>query len=192
MRRILYDEESTWWFAYRSRVGKEFVTYGREWLSADPERFVRRAAWLDPILPAGPGLVVGCAYGFLLEALHDAGRGGVWGTDTSAWIHETLGAVTRPDVAPRILRKDPRDEDALDAFATLTGGPPRWVVTEEILSAYPDDEVRGILAAVDALAPRATFHVVNSPASPPFYSRTLDEYRALGPGRFFDPSGLED
>ncbi len=47
-------------------------------------------------------LVVGCAFGFLIERFLDAGINDVWGIDPSPWVWTNALTEMRVDVLPRV------------------------------------------------------------------------------------------
>lgn len=184
MRIVDYEKEATWWLVYRDRFEDgRWITYGREWVKNKKKLYARRAEYIDRLLPKGPGLVVGCAFGFLMEALHDRGRGGVWGADTSDWIHENLDTEARHDISPRILNIDVRTPGAKGIIET-SSGPLQWVLTEEMLSTYPDDAAVHMMQACALVSP-TVHHFVNVSVRPPFYKRTPAEWQALAPNQSF-------
>ncbi len=177
MPLVDYDHNATWWLLYREMVGERHVTYGREWMQARKQKYQQRARWLHEILPDGPGLVVGCGFGFLLEGLRGL-RGDVWGTDTSTWIHDRLTQEALPAMVPKIFRLDIVD-DARHAKETMgaAAGEFAWVLTEEVLSGCNNQEAVELAFACAQLAP-SVYHIINTwaQARPPFNSKDIDQW----------------
>lgn len=204
--RLNYDDLATWQLVYRTKNrdpaspehGQSY-TYGRKWArhlvsphqgDADPlAKYLNRRANLPGVIDNSKGLVVGCGFGFLLEALIDAGIADVWGTDTSQFIHDNLAAEGRSDTIPRIFQKDIRDADALQFFRDQTGGGGRfnWIVTEEMLSSYDDADLPGLLDACENLlgggpgGNARIVHIVLPNANAPLNGKTLAEWAAIRP-----------
>lgn len=147
-----------------------------------------------PIQPADRILVVGCAFGYLIERFHDNGYPNCWGIDSSAdiaarrgteargsvlWVKDTMSGVGRVKNALRALTGD----DVFD-----------WVITEELLESYTDAEITTLLNVCEgALTPGTPqshiIHIVAAAASYPVPSwqwfpgnwKTLADWNAMRP-----------
>lgn len=197
-----WDQESTWWLNYTEAVRDpesprhgEMVTYGREWAKkfwdprgdTPPRKWVKRMDTLRNVVSKDRILVVGCAFGFLLERFLDDGFTEVWGTDTSDWIHSNLQEA-RDDIRDRIFKKDPQDSDAGQFFKDKTGQARfTWVITEEVLSSYEDDELTPILNGCEDLVkgnrPDRVVHIADTPgtSNPTYNLKTPEEWEAIRP-----------
>lgn len=134
-----------WYALYRQHDQDEVRTYGRVFYGEGLEPRFRARVRLLMDLGMAPGdrvLVVGCAYGFLIEALLDEGID-AYGIDSSPYVHDHLREQARPDVAGRIVRGTPGPE--LGSYD--------WVVDEDAANSQTDDELAGFHAALEACAP---------------------------------------
>lgn len=171
----------TWNRAYRTYNGRpdqadqvlatgegfgEFSTYldGRKWAlhkgyDGDPglAYFRNRVRGMGPIFnPANDILVVGCGFGWLVEAAVDLGSTTAWGCDTSQAIWDAFSSAgIRPDIAPRILNVDFTAPDAADQFRNLGAGNNRGlfrtVITEHVLEDWDIGTIDTALDACDDL-----------------------------------------
>ena len=111
------------------------------------------------ITPAAETLVVGCGFGWLIEAIIDVGGNKVWGTDTSTLIHANLvSAGTRTDVQPLIFDIDFTAPDAVAQFkAAGAGGTGQnkgkfdWIITEHLLEDWPIADIQNALDSCETL-----------------------------------------
>lgn len=96
-------------------------------------------------------VVVGCAFGFLIEVFHDAGYLNVWGVENSPWIIANRATQTRADVL--FVEDDIRGGNRMvNALKRLTGGNGYdYVITEDVINSYTDAEVGDIFAGCESL-----------------------------------------
>lgn len=173
-----WNLESTWEAAYRIRGGLpneigfgEILSYldGRKFavqVANDGvpglsfyRRTLAKMGVVPNFSPAADALIVGCGFGWLVEALIDLGGNGVWGTDISTIIQSLLndpGVDVRADVLPRILDIDVMDLDASNQFKTAGAGNNkgefRWIVTELVMESFdPVNDAAGFNAFCDSL-----------------------------------------
>lgn len=155
---VTYDE-NIWRALYRRNRGtvdgveQGWITYSQETF-ATSDMFPTRRDWLT-----GYGLdnnatvlVVGCAYGFLIEQLVDAGISDVWGIDPSPWIWDAANdGEWRLDVKARVAN-DWLGSGTEQASLQAVGAPPsfRFVVDEDAASSHSDAELPAFLAACEA------------------------------------------
>ena len=187
---IIWDEQ-TFQFSYQVQVGDQSVTYGREWASAikgsspEFEHFMDRWKFLSEyykIAPEDRILVIGSAFGFLVEVAHDAGYPNVWCNDGSAWIQSEWSKEARDDVG--VLFADIRD---LPDFTDLTGGNVfDWIITEDILTSYTVNEMAGILDSCERYLAsghplKNIIHLVSLHGAPLFTIMSLEEWEAVRP-----------
>lgn len=165
------------------------VSYGAEWdrsfaaggFSALKWRLLRRSLAL---VSRSRVLVVGCGFGYLVEAAR-AGGMLAWGLDSSAWIHANKGAEAPASV--EIIGADvesvrPADLEAATGSATFDE-----VITENMLESYSAADLPAILDACDRMvsAGGRVSHLVQVNAASPFRSLGLSEWRAERLGHSF-------
>ena len=192
--------ESVWRSLYSHPSG---LTFGRQF---------RQLVWSDPVWTArldrltarlqnraAPGdavLVVGCAFGFLVERLLDLGFD-AYGLDASPYVADNLAAEARDDVVPRVLTGATLgiDDTAVIAADLEALGAPRqgfhFVIDEDTVSSQADAEVAGFhQACVDltrspSRGSQVGHFVTTLPESGPgdtsLLWRTLDEWAATAP-----------
>lgn len=132
-------------------------TYGRWWANgAASTMFDTRKDWLT-----GYGLdnnarilVVGCAYGFLIEYLLDAGIEDVWGIDPSPAIWDPANdGEWRADVKPRVANDwigSGTEQASLQALPGVTGRAKfTWIVVEDADTSHSDAEMPTFIAALE-------------------------------------------
>jgi hypothetical protein len=120
--------------------------------------------------PSVNTLIVGCGFGWLVEAIVDLGSNAVWGTDISTLIQASIadpGVAVRADIQPLILNVNILDANAAQQFKNAGAGNNSGkfsnVVTEHVLEDWPIGDMATILDACDALlAPGQSnvFHLV--------------------------------
>ncbi len=134
------------------------VGYGRLWAerSDDPydtqtgvlNRFVKRRDKLIQLFGLATSdriLVVGCAFGFLIETFKDGGFTNIWGIDNSDYIDTNKATETKTGV---VLIKDDIDGVTTGKLTSTTGnGTFDWIIDEDILDSYEDNEMAPLLNA---------------------------------------------
>lgn len=198
---ITYDA-NMWAALYRRNRGtvdgvhQGYVSYSGETFAGSGV-FDTRKDWLT-----GYGLdnnasilVVGCAYGFLMEQLIDAGITDVWGIDPSPHIWEPAQAGEwRADVKPRVVNDwvgSGTEKASLNAAGV--GGAARFtfIVDDDAASSHSDAElpvfIDGCEARLQGNARSRIVHIV-TPARYPGYVgdsalnwKTIDEWKAVAP-----------
>lgn len=88
-------------------------------------------------------LVVGSAFGYLVEALKDAGVANVWGIDNSPYIHSVLTQHKRGDVT--VINGDIRTIRWQDIRGVTGDRYFDCIITEDVVTCYPDAELTAIL-----------------------------------------------
>ena len=92
-------------------------------------------------------LVVGSAYGYLVEALKDAGVN-AWGMDNAPYIHTTLDQHRRNDVS--VMNADMRTVRWQDVRGATGDRYFDCVITEDVVTCYTDAELPALLNACEA------------------------------------------
>jgi SAM-dependent methyltransferase len=116
-------------------------------------------------------LVVGCGYGYLVDALLAAGRPNTWGVDAAPWATGRAAAAVGAAAGARVRQADATSAAALRAAkqAMGLGATQRFdlAVTEDVLPCLTAAEQTALLAAVRQHA-TALLHVVTpgDPADP--------------------------
>ena len=178
------------------------VTYGRRWgleVTDGPFR-----AWLqrrDDLVARGVAsnssvVVVGCAYGFLIEYLIDAGISNVWGIEPSPWVWANAGEF-RADVLPRVVDATVGVTSIATIRALLSAvgvpNPQRFnfVIDEDAAASHSDAELPAFIAGCEALLQgnqRARIvHIVSTliPSAGPGDSsqnwKVLSDWQAVAP-----------
>ena len=173
-----WNLQATWESAYRIRGGQpgepgfgEMLSYldGRKFayqVANDGlpglsfyRRTMAKMGIVPNFSPASNALIVGCGFGWLVEALTDAGGNEVWGTDTSTIIQSLLNDPqidVRSDILPRILDIDAADPNAKNLFKAAGAGNNKgqfqWVVTELIMESFdPVNDLAAFNAFCDSL-----------------------------------------
>lgn len=162
-----------WSLLYRQHREDGVITYGRAFFGDDlAARFSARA---DAIFRLGvtPGdrvLVVGCAFGFLVEQLVDRGVD-AWGVDTSPFIYDAMTDETRCDIRLRIFSENPYEE--VD-----------WVIDEDAANSHSDDELDEFYRYMEDLVPSGrVIHLVTpgDHGDSAVNWKSLEEWRATAP-----------
>lgn len=127
------------------------------------ECHAERAELLTELYPVGSVLVVGCAWGFVVQELLDRGWD-AWGIDASEWAVSM--AYVSIDAPARVLfgnATDPADMDAACARA----GVERFdlAVTDDILPALTDAEIQRGVTQCRRVARNVLHCVTPKPAS---------------------------
>lgn len=129
-------------------------------------------------------LIVGCGFGWVVEALTAAGFTNVWGTDVSAYIQSAKAAQS--GVPARVLPHDANTAAGRKAIQTDTGNRTwLYIITEDVLPALTDSEATGLATALRGmLAPTGVLTHVLTPAGPGIADarmnwKTVEQWRAL-------------
>jgi 2-polyprenyl-3-methyl-5-hydroxy-6-metoxy-1,4-benzoquinol methylase len=141
-------------------------------------------------------LVVGCGFGYLVEAMMDLKFQNCWGMDNSTWIAANRATEARSDVP--ILEIGILDEGLLPRLAARTGSAMfDWVVDEHILEGYLDEQHKPLIMAMNELVPdpARVIHMIQpisegKTGDPSMNWKTFDEWvsvyehnRWIAPGR---------
>ena len=160
------------------------VTYGRHFRGP---QFANRAAWLTGPggVAGGPILVVGSAFGYLIEALEEAGHDDVWGLDPSPYIWTR---AQYPEWAHRDIRLRTADDWAgsgTEAASLEAIGAPdvfAYVIDEDCGPAHDDAELPAFHEALEALTTadlvRRVIHIV-TPADTPIGRDSSQNWKPL-------------
>lgn len=160
-------DEATWQQFYRiqeSRAGGGWIFgYGKNYLTAGDAtrdhliRFRQRWSALVSnfgIQPTDRVLVVGCAFGYLMDAANEAGHTLIWGIDNSPYVSAAKGIeasgnqiIVEEDIRGigGRLRNILRSQTGDDVFD--------WVITEDVVACYRVDDSEGANNNVLNLAP---------------------------------------
>lgn len=135
-------DERTWFSLYRTDDRGEVFTYGRRFYA--DRLALRFEGRMKSLLSLGMAqgdraLVVGCAYGFLIETLIDEGID-AYGVDSSPYIFETIEEQARPDVRARITHG--RCGPDLGLYD--------WVVDEDAANSHADEELHDFYSALES------------------------------------------
>lgn len=88
-------------------------------------------------------LVVGSAFGYLVEALKDAGVANVWGIDNSPYAHSILAQHKRGDVT--VINGDIRTVRWQEIRAVTGDRYFDCIITEDVVTCYPNAEIAAVL-----------------------------------------------
>lgn len=133
-------------------------------------------------------LVVGCGFGFLIDAFHDAGFPNTWGIESSEYIQENQEREAR--TTTQFVDSDIRDwNQARFKLREMTGDWIfNWIITESVMESYEDVEMDLLLDSVEALLDgnnglRNAIHLVAADPTldPAFNVKTLPEWKAVRP-----------
>lgn len=168
MPRVSWDGEADWTAHYDVRVRNpdhpqygQRVGYGRVYaevfrspLVPGNTEFTERRDHLIALgmAPTDRILVAGCAFGFLIEAFHDAGYDNVWGVEYSTHIENNRATESRGDVL--FVEDDIRGGGRVRAaLRNLTGDDEfDWIVSESVMESYdPGAEMDGLLNAAETV-----------------------------------------
>ena len=143
-----------------------------------PNRFSTRWTNLKTVAAAvdAPGmaaddriLVVGAAYGYLIEAAIDDGYTAIWGLDNSSHVAANLATEGKPGATNLFTsNQDPEDgpPNVVIVAADVTGGPSvrqllsaatgsfrfDWIITESVAESFaPGNEMDGLLGAAESI-----------------------------------------
>jgi len=186
------------WFHYsRIGLGRGFGDFRTDELELFKWRWARLTR-LHGIARGDRVLVVGCAFGFLIEAAKAAGFQNVYGIDSSAWIASMMPTEADPESV--VVARDFRHARAPDELISATGSRNFvWVVTEDVVSCYDDVDVVAMAPVLEGfLDSRDVSRVVHmttigEPGSgdPDInWKATIDEWAALLPAHsWMTPQG---
>ncbi len=199
-----FNTEKAWWDIYgltvKNKNHPDFgnrVTYGRTYAQMvkfphDMEitYFHDEVKQLESHFSMGRNqriLVVGCGFGFLVEAMIDLKFHHCWGMDNSQWIAKHRATESRSDVP--ILEIGILDPGLADHLKAETGGGSfDWVIDEHILEGYMDGEHDSLISAMNQLVadPSRVVHMVapinkEKIQDPSMNWKTLEEWKAFCP-----------
>lgn len=216
MPRVVWNTQADFdnWYNVRVRnpAHPQFgqrVGYGRIYAEVfrDPgalgvlSEYEHRANLIEQSAPA-PGLVatdriliVGCGFGYLIEALKDRGYPLTFGIDSSSDIESRKGVEARGDVV--LVSEDMNGTGRTKNQLRQNTGDDEfdWIVTETMLESYDDAEIQTILNVIEGglYAQHSFDHAlhlvmdVRDPArpddsiDPAFNQKTLAEWNAMRP-----------
>lgn len=144
-------------------LGQRLQGYGREYyrilnysdtdhLKSFRRRWANLIASFPGIQPNDRVLVVGAAFGFLIEAAKEAGYPNVWGLDNSPDVEARKGVEAAPGII--IVNADVRGigGQVRNTLRQLTGDDQfDWVITEDMASCYSDAEVQSMAPLLENL-----------------------------------------
>ncbi len=210
-----FNDEKQWWDIYEIRVRNpnhplfgQKVTYGRAYAQMvkhpqnmyisyffdEVEQLIRHFS----IKKEDRVLVLGCGFGYLVEAFIDFKFQKVWGVDNSTWIHAHRATESREDVP--IINIDASDSGIYAKLTEETGDPLfDWVIDEHILEGYMDGQHEKIIAAMNTLTdkPSKVIHMVQpisegKTGDPSMNWKTLDEWAAIYPNNRWIAPGRDE
>lgn len=151
---LVYDE-ALWNRFYRVPVPEDHslgnLHYERGLLDAWPEFVSRRVDQFPPGLIQNSSIVVvGCGFGWLMEALIDAGVGTVVGVDMSPYIHANKATQSRNDVT---IVNGIVGVDNVSSLLQSAGFPRQYraVIDEDAASSHSDAELPAFFAGCESL-----------------------------------------
>jgi hypothetical protein len=196
---ITYDEAMVRALYKQVRPGVDGVypqpyTYGRKYFTLGLSPFETRKDWLT-----GYGLdnnakilVVGCAFGFMIEYLLDTGFD-VWGIDNSPWVWANAAEI-RADVLPLIANDwlgSGTEQDSLDVLPNVPNNATfGWILDEDAASSHSDAELPAFIdACEDRVRGNAKGRIIHlvSPIRPQGGGdsavnwKTMAEWKAVAP-----------
>lgn len=127
-------------------------------------------------------LIVGCGYGWTMEALEDLGYTNVWGSDPSTYIQSRKATETRSATQSRVRAEGISIAADRTALKTVAGGSFSGVVTEQVLESLPDSEAISFAGNVaDMLSPGGTIlHLIEQSGDDPDYNfKQLSQWEVL-------------
>jgi len=158
----------------------EHITYSRLFFEGD-SIFKTRADNVVNILNIPNGskiLVVGCAFGYLMEELANK-RMNVWGCDTSDYIHlntdtEATYPIHNVDVTSANFLNEIREQTGIQYFD--------YIITEDVLTSY--DEYTTIFSNIESIlnpnkSLKNIIHIVDTKCGLPFIGKSLNEWNLI-------------
>ena len=139
-------------------------------------------------------LIVGCGFGFLIDAFKDAGFTNVWGVDDSTDIDTRSATETRGGTL--FIRDSIKGGGLSTSLTTTTGSASfAWVIEESVIESYEDSEMDALLNAAERFLGggrplSSIIHIVmtvtdtskpNRSLHPIYNQKTLKEWRAIRP-----------
>lgn len=204
----VHEPDGGWVFGY----GKNYLTAGdpgRDHLMRFRDRWSALVSNFG-IQPTERVLVVGCAFGYLMDAANDAGHSLIWGIDNSPYVASAKGIEASGNQV--IVENDIRGlgGQMRQVFRNLTGDDVfDWVITEDVVACYRVDDSEGANQNVLNLAPLletllppgvSASHIIHITSvalesgvggDSAFTWLTLAEWKALIPTHSFMSTGLE-
>jgi len=158
--------QTEWETFYRTRdIRKGSPTYGQYILGYGKEMFLAggapdhlvgfRARWAAitsnlPIQTTDTVLVVGCAFGYLIEAAQEAGYPNVYGLDSSPYVTSLKDVEASNNVI--IVPDDIRGGQVQNTLRQATGHRTfDWLITEDVVACYSTAEVQALQGAAENL-----------------------------------------
>ena len=182
--------------------GEEFG-YGRTWallfntktpgaLTHFLDRW-QRCVDVMGISPEDRVLIVGAAFGFLVESARDSGYPNVFGLDSSDYVAHDPNNDRREDID--ILHYDLRDPLLKEHLETALGVSSfDLVITEDMVACYSDEDVQSFAPILNSLADQV-LHITTVGSHNPKVSdinwHTLEEWKALIPTHIWMTSSGE-
>lgn len=149
---------------------------------------VSRLSELFTIEKSDRVLVVGCGFGFLIDAFHDAGFPNIWGIDSSPYIQANRATESRDSTG--FVDSDIRGPQVRAKLKALTGDWIfNWIITESVMECYQDEEIGSLLDAVEVVLDadnglRNAVHLVvadNPEFDSIFAQKTLQQWKDIRP-----------
>lgn len=135
--------------------GREFFTTG-EVAEDVRDRFLNRASQLAArgVAPNVSVLVVGSAYGYLIERLLEAGIPNVWGIEPGDWWWNPLNAAEWSTQALLRTAKDwigsGNEQASLNALGVPGQARFNFVIDEDVATCHSDAELPAFIAGLEA------------------------------------------
>ena len=147
-------------------------------------------------------VIVGCAFGWSIEALNELGFNNVVGTDTSQYIQiaklipednelaliggaEFVSKLSAREGEPRTLVANKILDEAISNNAsrnrvrTAVGGTPQWTISEGVLESLTNAEAQALSSNMRTLG-GTVVHRITYPTSLPGYNQnTPEQWKAL-------------
>lgn len=199
MPRIAWDQAAfdSMYLRYDPAQGIRVPSYKRDasWLASMARTWAQLVESFN-IQTTDRVLIAGAAYGWTIEAAHDAGFPNVWGIDSSSYIQANAPTHSRGDVL--MVRDDFTGGGRVRAaLRSLTGDDVfQWVISESVLESYNDNEIPALLNAAESVKATGVgldhcvhmVHCLDETVDPPgrnqdpvFNWKTLAAWNALRP-----------
>lgn len=141
-----------------------------------------RAEAINELYPEGTILVVGCAWGYVVQDLLALGRN-VWGIEASHWAVSMAYVKVDGEAARRVVFGDATQSSSMDyAAAQASVGRFDVAVTDDILPVLTDGEIQKCVDECRRIA-KNVIHCVtpkpNDPVELDLNWKTIEEWRAL-------------
>lgn len=158
----------------------EHITYSRLFFEGDKIFSIRAENIINGInISVGSKiLVIGCAFGYLLEELANK-RMNVWGCDNSPYIHfntdtESTYPIYNLDVTSNTFINDVREQMGMQYFD--------YIITEDLLTSYDEytdifSNIQGLLNPNKSL--KNIINLVETNCGLPFVGKSIEDWRLV-------------